>query len=151
MTPVLLQILQLSILAGLGMMAGAVLYTSFVEIPIRQKLTPAGQLQNWQLVFPVASGFLKPFGIGLFPLFVAVGFATGNWLWVASALLLISVQPFTALFITKTNTMLVETTHQDVSDKTTKLIRNWDRLHHVRTALIAASFTCALIAHFQTF
>ena len=147
---VLMQILELAVLAGLAMMAGAVIYSSFVEIPVRQKLDVQGQLQNWQLVFPVASGFLKPFGIGLFPLFIIVGFVSGNWLWFLAALLLIAVQPFTATFISKTNDALLATDLANTSEATSALIRKWDRLHNVRTVLITSSFTCALIAHFQT-
>ncbi|MEP0565138.1 MAG: DUF1772 domain-containing protein [Paracoccaceae bacterium] len=145
-----MQIVELALLAGLGMMAGAVIYTSFVEIPVRQKLDAERQLQNWQLVFPVASGFLKPFGIGLFPLLVIVGFVSGNWLWGVSALLLIAIQPFTAMFISKTNDILIGEKPKDASAAIPPLIRKWDRLHHVRTALISSSLFCALTAHFQT-
>ena len=150
MMAILLQLLELVILAGLGMMAGAVIYTSYVELPVRQKLDAQGQLQNWQLVFPAASGFLKPFGIGLFPFFVIVGYVSGSWLWVLSTLLQIAVQPFTAMFISKTNNTLVAVGLVDATAATTNLIRKWDRLHRVRTALTSLSFTCALIAHFQT-
>ena len=150
MMTLLTQILELVVLAGLGIMAGAVIYSSFVEIPVRKKLAGPNQLHNWQLVFPVASGFLKPFGIGIFPVFVIVGFVSGNWFWFLSALLLIAVQPYTAPFITKTNNLLKATDVSDATDATQGLIQKWDRLHHVRTALILSSYFCALIAHFQT-
>lgn len=47
----MMRILELIVLAGLGIMAGAMIYTSFVEIMVRQKLDGPDQLQNWQLVF----------------------------------------------------------------------------------------------------
>ncbi|ABD56657.1 DUF1772 domain-containing protein [Jannaschia sp. CCS1] len=150
MIAILLPILELAVLAALGLMVGAMIYTSFVEIPVRQKLDGPAQLLNWQLVFRVASGFLKPFGIGLFPLFLVVWFLSGNWLWGLSAALLIAIQPFTALFIAKTNAALIEINPKEATEATKTLIRGWDRLHHMRTVLITSSFTIALIAHVQT-
>ena len=77
MMTILVHILELGVLAGFGLMVGAAIYSSVVEVPVRQILNPRGQLMNWQSVFPVASGFLKPFGTGLFPLAIVIGFLSG--------------------------------------------------------------------------
>lgn len=88
MTTILLVTTELALLAGLGLLTLAAIHTSFVEIPVRQKLSAEGQLQNRKLDFPVASGFLKPFGIGLFLLFIVVAYGSGKWLWALSRLCL---------------------------------------------------------------
>jgi len=134
----------------LTIIAGAVLYTSLIEIPVRQQKNPEGQLNNWQLVFPRASGLLKTSGILLAPLLILSGYLSGNILWYVSFACLMVVQPFTAMFVTKTNNTLVALSAESDRAQIVSLIQTWDRLHHMRTAMIMSSMLIAATALFYT-
>lgn len=133
-------------LIGISLMAGSVLYTSLVEIPVRQKTSAAEQLRNWHLVFPVASGLLKPFGIALTPLVLLAGIMTSQWLWYVALVLLIALVPITAKFIAPTNARLLAMQENTPADEITQTIQAWDRLHHLRTIMTLGAFFFAVLA-----
>jgi Domain of unknown function (DUF1772) len=81
-----------------------------------------------------------------------LGFAAGVAAWLAgrgphflaAALLLGSVVPFTLLVILPTNKQLQDESLDPASPKANLLLRRWGRLHAVRTALAAVAFAVLL-------
>ena len=127
-----------------GLVAGATFYSSVVEIPVRQKTAEEDQLKNWILVFAKASSILKTMGIITMLSILITGYLTENWYWYVGAVPLFLLMPFTAIFIAKVNDEIMALTS---SVGVSKLIKKWDRLHHIRTILSLIAFgICCLAA-----
>ena len=63
--------IELISLLGIGLMAGASLYISWVEVPARQDLATLDKLVNWESNFPKAMAVLKKSGMVILPFFTA--------------------------------------------------------------------------------
>lgn len=138
----IIQALEISSIVLVGILTGASLYSSMVEIPIRAKTSEEEQLKNWRLVFPKASKLLIIIGNIAMVLVLITWYLTGNMGWLMGAIPLIILIPFTVIFIFKTNAELTSLT--DLTEVST-LIKNWGKLHNVRTILSIISFIiCAI-------
>lgn len=130
-------------LFGTGLVAGATTYISFVEVPGRANKSPSYQLENYHEIFPRAASIMKNFG-GLVTLVTtATAALTNKKLWWIPVVLLGSLGPFTAIVIAPTNNVLMAATD---GDKVKKELKNWGKLHSVRTCLSLMGFAGAVAA-----
>jgi uncharacterized membrane protein len=106
-------VFELLALCSCGLFAGAALYVSLVEHPARMSSFTSG---------------------------TAAWLARGGVNCLIGALLVGSVIPFTLIFILSTNRRLLDTALDPSSDCALRLLRQWGRLHAVRTVLSLAAF-----------
>ena len=133
-------------LFALGILAGAMVYESVVEIGVRKSTNAQEQLHNWQRVYPVACGLFKPFGTALIPVSIICGIRSGNWVWYIATIALLILIPFTAIALGNINEKLLSC--EKISDEieTKNLIAQWGKFHHVRTTITVFSFALGVIA-----
>lgn len=130
---------------GVGILCGAMIYESIIEIGVRKKTNPQQKLANWQLCFPAVSGLFKPFGIVLVPITIIAGAMSGKELWYLISFTLFLLLPFTTIAIAPTNTKLLAMTNETPDREIEAAINKWDSRHHVRTTLITISFFMSAI------
>jgi hypothetical protein len=76
---------------------------------------------------------------GILGLFVA--WQSGDWRWLAGAILILANWPYTLLGIAPTNNKLNAIAADDAGPASRALLEKWGRLHAVRTVLgITATF-----------
>jgi hypothetical protein len=115
--------------------AGAALYINLVEHPVRLKLDTAVATAQWAWSYQRATLMQAPLAIA------ATLAALGAWLldagvvWLAAAILIGAVVPFTFLGIMPTNKKLLAPGRDRVSPETRMLLEKWGLLHGVRSAL----------------
>ncbi|MEO9967771.1 MAG: DUF1772 domain-containing protein [Reichenbachiella sp.] len=126
-----------------GFLCGSTLYSSLVEIPVRQQLSEEEQMKNWKLVFEKAHKLSKTSGLITCVLTLVVWYITSNVLWLACSLILFLILPYTVLLLAKTNEVLL---HSKSTIGLSKYIKQWDRLHHGRTAICFVGFLIYLVA-----
>jgi hypothetical protein len=127
-----------------GLFCGAALYVNLVEHPARiscgqelavREFAPSYQRATIMQASLAIAGLA--FGLG-----AALQLHAG-WV-VASAVLLGASVPFTLVIILPTNKKLLDSALDPQSAQAADLLRRWNRLHGVRTALSAASFSLFL-------
>jgi uncharacterized membrane protein len=74
---------------------------------------------------------------------------TGDGLWLAGAVVLVSNWPYTLLGIMPTNRQLLATVPESADAATRALLERWGRLHAVRSGLGAIATVLFLIAAFR--
>ena len=142
----LLNFLESTVLLSTGLLAGSTFYISFVEISARKTANDYNQLLNWQQVFPSAGKLLRAIGTVIIPFMILTGFLSDTWLWFLSAFLLFALIPFTLIKIAPTNDKLFALKLDEASETTSKLIRSWDSLHHVRSIIAISAFFVTTLA-----
>lgn len=126
-----------------GFLCGSTLYSSLVEIPVRQRMNEEGQIQNWRLVFEKAHGLSKVSGLIACILSLMIWYFTSNILWMVCSCTLFVILPYTTLLMSKINDALLQS---ESSIGLSVYIRKWDKLHHGRTFLCLISFIIAISA-----
>lgn len=133
-----------------SLFAGAAIYINLVEHPAR--LACGTELAARQFAPSYKRATVMQVSLAL----VATLAGLGNWLigadaaWLAGALLIFAVIPFTLIVILPTNTKLLDPGRDKASDETRRLLETWGRLHAVRSLLsFAATLTYlrALVWH----
>lgn len=124
--------------------AGAALYINLVEHPARMSLETAAAARQWAPSYQRATWMQAPLavigclaGVGAW----ASGCGTG---WLAAALLLGAVVPFTFGVIMPTNHKLLAVGRDLGSTETRQLLETWGRLHAVRTVLSVLALVVCL-------
>ncbi|EPJ44197.1 MAG: hypothetical protein OFPII_36440 [Osedax symbiont Rs1] len=141
-----LALIEFVALVSVGLVAGSTFYISCVEIPARKLEDHHSQLSSWKQIFPPAGKLLRAFGTATIPFLILVGFFSGSWLWFLAAGLMIVLMPFTLMKIAPVNEKLLALSLDQADENTSKLIRDWDALHHVRTLLAIGAFLIAALA-----
>ena len=125
-----------------ALFAGAAIYINLVEHPAR--LACGTELAAQQFGPSYKRATVMQVSLAL----VATLAGLGNWLsgagapWLAGALLIFAVIPFTLIVILPTNNKLRDLGRDKGSDETRRLLERWGRLHSVRSLLsLAATLT----------
>lgn len=114
---------------------GAAVYLSLCEQPARLKLDDRALLTEWKPSYKNATAMQAPLAL----LGAALGFAawwqSGDWRWLAGALVMISAWPYTLLVIKPINDRLMATDPADAGVPVRALIERWGRLHAGRSVI----------------
>jgi|SRR5687768_17030206 hypothetical protein len=115
--------------------AGAALYVSLVEHPVRLTLDDRAALEEWKPAYKRGFAMQGPLAVAGFLLGLLAWWQNGNWLWLAGALVLIANWPFTLIAILPTNNTLMAMDGAQAGAESRALLARWGVLHAVRTAL----------------
>ncbi len=123
-----------------GIFAGAALYINVAEHPARMECGTRVAVTVFAPSYRRAAKMQASLaGIGLLA-GVGAWLQEGDLWWLAAAVVLGSVIPFTFLAIMSTNTRLLAPELNKDSAEAASLLRRWGRLHAVRTALGLIAF-----------
>lgn len=142
-------LVMLQILATLstGLFAGAAIYISLVEHPVRTILETQAAATQWAPSYRRATWMQAPLAIvGLLAGALACLMGAGIG-WLIGALLIGAVVPVTFKIIMPTNHMLLEPGRDLNSPETRALLDRWGKLHLFRSGLSMVAF--ALFAWLQ--
>ena len=128
------------------MFAGAALYVNLVEHPARMSCGVDLALREWAPSYKRASVMQASLAV--------IGGVAGVLAWallgglgyLVGALLLLAVVPFTLLVVFPTNKRLLELHAEGQIGNARELLKRWNALHAVRTALSVVAFVLMLRA-----
>ena len=122
-------------LVSAALCTGAAVYINWAEQPARLTLDDRALLAQWKPSY--ARGFIMQASLAVvgFGFGVIEWLVSGNWLWLAGAIVLLANWPFTLLVIMPANHLLNETTPEQAGPASRALIEKWGGLHAVRSAL----------------
>ena len=122
-------------IASAAAFMGAALYITIAEHPARLLLDTESLLTQWKMSY--RRGLLMQASLATFSgaLGVIAFLITYDWRWLVGAALILANWPFTLFIIMPTNRELEATASIDANDQTRGLIKQWGRLHAVRTVL----------------
>jgi hypothetical protein len=141
-------LMLLEILATLacGIFAGAAIYINLVEQPARLSCGIALAITQWRPSYK--RGTIMQASLAL----IGSGLAFLSWwinkdsAWLIGGLFLFSVVPFTLIVIFPTNKKLESADLDVASPHAEHLLRLWNKLHAVRSALSLLAFVIFLLA-----
>jgi|SRR5215471_2736589 len=126
--------------------SGAAFYVGFVEQTARLTLDDRALLAEWKPAYRRGTAMQAPLAIIGCLLGIGAWWLTGQALFVIGAILLVANWPWTMFAIMPTNKTLMATDLRDAGPTSRALIRRWNILHSVRTALGILSMVAFLIA-----
>jgi Domain of unknown function (DUF1772) len=120
--------------------AAAALYVNIAEQPARLALEPGPMLLQWQRSYTRAALMQAGLALVACVLGIEAYFLSGDWRWLAGAVLSIASWPWTLLVIKPVNDRLHQTAPKSADHATRGLVTRWGALHAVRAVLgIAAA------------
>src|SRR5437667_4149674 len=133
-------------LCSCGLFAGAALYISLVEHPVRMSCGTDVAVNEFRPSYKRATVMQASLAVVSLVTGVAAWLAGAGWNWLIGALLIGAVIPFTLIVIFPTNRRLLDSTLDLNSDVPLQLLRHWGLLHAVRTVLSLCAFLLFLFA-----
>jgi len=139
-------ILELIGTLSAGLFCGASIYINLVEHPARMscgtalaitEFAPSYKRATVMQVSLAAVSFLSSLGVWLM---------NAGVYWLMGGIFIITVIPFTIIFILPTNKKLLDPSLDKDSKQARKLLYDWGRLHAVRSALSLVSLLIFLYA-----
>jgi hypothetical protein len=126
-------------LVAATLFTGAAVYINWAEQPARLGLDDQALLAEWKASY--ARGFLMQATLAIigFVLGLLEWLVTADWLWLAGGVALIANWPFTLWAIRPTNMALGRTPIEHAGPETRVLVKEWGKLHAVRSVLGAVS------------
>jgi len=141
---------QFGAILSCALFAGAALYINVVEHPARMKCGTELAATVFGPSYHRATAMQVPLAL------LATVSAVGSWwfdnstLWIAGALLIFAVIPYTLIVILPTNRKLLSAGIDRSSQDTRLLLVRWGRLHAVRTAASLSATIAFLTAVLKT-
>ena len=114
---------------------GAALYINVAEHPARLHIDDRALLKQWKVAYTRGFAMQAPLAIIGFLAGLVAWRQTGNWRWLAGALVLVANWPYSLLGIMPTNRALMAIDPANAGDTSRALIQKWNGLHAVRTVL----------------
>ena len=126
--------------------AGAAIYINVAEHPARFGLPVGALLTQWKPSY--TRGFAMQASLAVLGCVAGAvaWWKTGDGLWLAGAVVLVSNWPYTLLGIMPTNRQLLAIAPETADAATRSLLERWGRLHAVRSALGVIATMLFLIA-----
>lgn len=137
----MLSVLQFLATISSGLFAGAALYITLVEHPVRTLLDTRAAASQWAPSYQRATWMQAPLAtIGLLS-GVGAGVLGAGLGWLLCALLIGAVVPITFMIIMPTNQQLLDPARDLSSTETRVLLDRWGRLHTLRTVMSLLAFS----------
>jgi Anthrone oxygenase len=114
--------------------SGAAIYINVAEQPSRLMLDDGPLLTEWKPAYKRGFAMQAPLALIGFLLGLVAVWQSGNWWWLAGAVVLVANWPFTVFGIMPTNNRLMAM-EPAAPAEARALIGTWGRLHAVRSAL----------------
>ena len=115
--------------------SGAAIYVNVAEQPARLRLDDRSALAEWKPAYKRGFAMQGPLAVVGCLLGLIAWWQSGDWRWLAGAVLLIANWPYTLIGIMPTNNRLMAMRLEEAGPESRALMEDWGRLHAVRTAL----------------
>lgn len=123
-----------------GLFAGAALYITVVEHPVRTLLDTRAAASQWAPSYQRATWMQAPLAILGLLSGVGASLLGGGLGWLVAALIIGAVVPITFKIIMPTNQLLLEPGRDLSSSETRALLNRWGSLHALRTVMSLLAF-----------
>ena len=131
----MVELLELVALVAAALFAGAALYINVAEHPARSLLDARSAVAQWAPSYHRATWMQAPLALASAAAGIAVALFEGELAWLAAAVLIGAVVPFTFVGVMPTNRRLLAINAERSADDARALLARWNRLHAVRTLL----------------
>lgn len=122
-----------------ALFTGASVYINLVEHPARLECGTEIAARQWAPSYRRATVMQVSLAVAAMAAGVTCWLRTGDVLWLAGAVLIFSVIPFTLLAIMPTNKQLLDPARDLASAETRRLLDGWGKLHAVRSVASLAA------------
>jgi competence protein ComGC len=122
-----------------SLFAGAALYVSLVEHPARMECGTRLALTEFGPSYRRATVVQTSLAVTAFVAGVGAWLLSARGAWLAGAIVIVAVVPFTLIVIFPTNKKLLNPSLDPDSDDARQLLQRWGRLHSLRTLLSLAA------------
>lgn len=129
-----------------AMFASAALYINVAEHPARAALPVQYALDQWQPAYERGFAMQASLAVAGGLALAAQWWLDGGMFWLVSAVLLLGNWPFTLIVIMPVNRRLIAARQAGSYTGVDALLRQWNRLHGMRTLLGFASLVAGLVA-----
>ena len=140
------ELVQIVATLAAGLFTGASVYINAVEHPARLSCGIEVAAAQWLPSYKRATVMQVALAILGFATGVAAWFQGAGGLWLAGAVLLVTVIPYTAVVVLPTNRKLMDPKRDSRSSDTGALLARWGRLHAVRSVLSLLAFLLFVVA-----
>ena len=130
-------------LVSAAVFTGAAVYVSLVEHPARLLLDDQALLTEWKPAYKRGTLMQAPLAIIGFLLGLLAWWQTGNFAWIAGAVLMVANWPVTLFVIMPVNRRLMTTERAGTQSR--ELIVKWGSLHALRSVLGFAATVAFLV------
>jgi len=122
-----------------ALFTGAAVYVNAAEQPARLTLDDRAMLAEWKPAYKRGFAMQAPLALIGFVLGVIAAYVRSDWRWLFGAAVLLANWPFTLIVIMPVNNRLMAMDLADAGTESRVLIKQWGKLHSVRSSFGAAA------------